>query len=436
MATIAQQPNETNSAYVPNVWTLDGLGTADRFVLEVEINGSVVSTIKQPANPAGVAHFDVQKILQSYLEPTFVETTEKATDTDGIYLSYQVRALTETGTELNEDDAITSGTKYVINAYDNWRVLNSDFSDFIPEPGSITCPNTNINARYTSQYNFLTNYPETTYKVRSDEYKTLSFFSRVEVGGTNFGPNEAPFFVKITTPAETFIYPLTDPNGSSLRTDCTDMTVSFTDDNSITTIGVGPKNIDDLLLYSPASYDIEVYSYNNCESAAISDCEDISELADYLGDVIFSASFEVVDDCTPFEPVTVSFINQYGAKDYFTFDRRNTRVVNTNRNEYNKATGTWSASSFSIDQQGRGRTVFSSYADTQMTLQSNWMTDEMSTWLEELYVSPSVMAYIDGQWEPVVISSRTYEEKSYARNRMFQHELTIDFANNKKIQRG
>ena len=98
MANIAQQPNQYNSAYVPNVWTVDGLGSADRYTLTVLINSQPVATFKQPANPVGVAHFDVSKVLQSYLEPYFDENVIHATDTPNAFLSYQVEANTETGT--------------------------------------------------------------------------------------------------------------------------------------------------------------------------------------------------------------------------------------------------------------------------------------------------------------------------------------------------
>ena len=229
-ATVSQQPNQTNSAYVPNVWVLDGLTTEDRYVLRVRINGVVVSTIKQPANPAGVGVFDIQKILQSYLSPSFVELTQYASDTPGAYLTYQVDYGTETGNIVTIDG--TSAISFVINATDDWRVLNSDLTPFIPVPQPIICENLNVNARYAKPYRFLTNYP-VDYVVRPDEYKTLSFFSKVDVGGTDFGPNAAPFLVVFTyfeggVQTVQAAFTLANFRGSTLRTDCQDMTVSFT----------------------------------------------------------------------------------------------------------------------------------------------------------------------------------------------------------------
>ena len=67
MASITQTPNTFNSAYVPNVFVVDGIGTADRYVLQVRQGNTVLSTFKQPPNASGVGIFDVQRVLQSYL---------------------------------------------------------------------------------------------------------------------------------------------------------------------------------------------------------------------------------------------------------------------------------------------------------------------------------------------------------------------------------
>ena len=439
MATFTQKPNLTSAAYTPMVYVVSGIGLGDRYVLRVNIAGTPVATFKQPANPSGVGIFDISKVLQSYFSEKFVEETTYATDNTGAYVSYQVEAWIETGQTPGPIE--TDQTRYAVNAYDNWRVLNGDLTQFIPVPGSIACENSNINARYNDAYRFLTNFPET-YKVRPDEYKTLSFFAKVDVGGTNFGPNQAPFFVVFTyfldgAQVAQGAYTLANFRGSSLRTDCQDMTVNITNSNAITTIGVGPQNQADAgITGSWDSYRVDVMSYNYCDANPIANCSSVPEMLAKADDVIYTANFEIDNSCEKFEPITISFMNQYGVRDYYTFNKRNTKQITTGRNEYTKSLGSWSDTTFSIDPVGRGRTVFSSYAQTEMTLSTDWMTDAVSEWMRELYMSPSTMAYINGQWEPVVITTQTYEEKTYARQQLFQHEISIKFANNQKIQRG
>ena len=159
-------------------------------------------------------------------------------------------------------------------------------------------------------------------------------------------------------------------------------------------------------------------------------------LLPYLGDVIYSKAFQIADPCTGYDPITVSFVNQYGVKDYYAFDRRNTLNQSVKRNDYDQVLGSWSASQFAIDPHGRGRRTFSTEIQTKMTMASYWMEDDESKWLEELFTSPNIQVDYDGVWHPAVITSRGYTQKTNSRDGLFQHTLEIEFANTKKVQRG
>ena len=443
MASITQYPTTYNSAYVPNVFVVDGIGAADRYVLQVRtIGNTILANFKQPANASGVGIFDVQRVLQSYLNSqAFVEETEKVTPTPGALFRYRIFYGTETGTVQTLNN---QGIEYsVLNAYDGWRVVNSDYDNYVPDPVSEECEVAqDDNANYLQEYEFLTNYPGTI-PVASTDWYTLSFINTIKNFGAQLPYNEAPMWVRITTygpGASDVVYSISADNGMPIRTDCNDPVVDFTSDGQrIATVGIGPMNIANLVLANYDSYQIRIYSRNACEVGPIQDCTDYGEIFGdgYLGDLIFQKSFTVTDDvCERFEPVQLSFVNKFGVKSYFTFDKRNTRQTVTERNNYTEALGTWSAPLFTIDPQGRGTRAFSSTATTTMTLSSDWMSDPVSEWLQELYQSPSVNIYINGQWEPCNLITNTYIQKTYARNFLFQHEVQVEFANNQKIQRG
>lgn len=468
MATLSASPNKWNLAYAPNIYTLGSIGTADRFALQVwkdgthTTGGTLLATFKQPANPAGVAHFDIAKVLQSDLGPQYVEWTTDLNSTPNAAITYQVRYGSETG-------GITSyvgysGVRHALNGYTNWRVKDWDYVDYIPAPNAVLCPcelpecPVSTNASYTRTYDWLTNWPTTNasgipkYKVRSDEWKTLSFFNRIYNydSGAQWGPNEAPFFVKYQffnaagSNLGIDIQTISAGTGLDVRTDCTDLSVSYTTDAElIGTIGVGPQNIQNSTAFWPsqpvASYTVEIYSINACDIndiGPIDDCGDEALLSDYLGFPIYQAAFEVDDYCQKFEPITVSFMNAFGVRDYYTFNKRNTYTSSVTRNNYKQQLGSWSESTWNIDETGRGRRTFSTRSTTEMTLQSDWMTDAESIWLEELFNSPHALIYINGAWEPVVILTTEYQQMTSARNGMFQHEITVQFANDKNIQRG
>ena len=488
--TVTQQPNQWNLAYAKNIFTLSGLdtindpaGTAVKYALSVNIidGGASESTVfQQPANPAGVAHFDVSKILQSYLSTKFVEETEYASETIGETFSYFVRYGYVLDTGIVVDNQQIPDRKRVINGYDTWRTLNWDDTQFNPTGANLACEVGGGSDARWNQADFLTNYPNDSYPLRNSQYHTLSFFNglkNIDDGTLWDGTSSHPaytvvkYYTSNNTLIQTSIYSIDETTGLGPRTTFDSNTLgTFTDDMRVGTIGAGPQNLKDAGLWpvpgaNPqiwgqvtqqfgsntniwnlngsataivAYYTVEIYSVNQCYwNANGAPTENTAqELQNYLGTVIYDFKFSVDDPCTNFDVVTVSFMNQYGVKDYFTFDRRNTRQLGINRNNYHETLGSWSASTFEIDPHGRGRKTFSTDITEEMTLSTNWMNDATSKWLEELFTSPSVEIYVDGQFEPAVISSNVYEQKTYARDKMFQHTITVTFANDKKVQRG
>ena len=480
---VTQRPAEYNLVVSPNVYTLSGIAPTDTaYALLIEewnevLNTSTeIATIQQPANPAGVAHFDIAKILQSYMDIKFVEETSQGTPTDGTTYSYRVRY----GSVVNNVPVYENGydtVRYVINGYDDWRTMNWPAqSGFIPNPVAITCETSGANAVMPKVYNYLHNYPNTSIPVRDASYRTLSFFNRIANwnNGVIWAMNTQPYAVRIKffstggTLIQTAAYVLSLATDLGPRGAYTSSTVGpYTNAETVGTIGSGPQNLMDAGLWpngSPAiwnqvqqqwgnyaviwnlaqstaivdSYTIDIMSIDQCmvnaDGPPISpNAEDIIPYLDY---VIYSQTFQIDNPCTGYEPVTVSFLNSFGVKDYFTFDRRNTYGQSIKRNNYDKMLGSWSASAFEIDPHGRGRKTFSTEVQTNMTLNSYWMGDAESAWLEELFTSPHIQVYYNGVWEPAVITSSSYEQKTATRDGLFQHTLAVQFANTKNVQRG
>ena len=477
--TVTQQPNQFNLAVQPNVWTLSGITTEDGYTLEIFPQGSATSIakVRQPANPAGVAHFDVAKILQAQLGTAFYETTTQVAPTPGETYTYYVRYGTYTD-NIDTFEPTGSGTNFIFNGYDNWRNLNWNDTPFNPDPTVFECENAAVNnVEYREPYRYLTNFPNDSYPLRSSSYHTLGFMNKTKgstTTGTDYALNVQPAFVRVQFYnsigglIQTAIYSITEANGLGPRPDYNSTFIpAYETSEYVGVVGAGPQNLKDAgywpqshtaiwnevtqvwgnysVIWNLATstalvdhYVVDIMSINQCEVAqfGVPPSDDAADLLPYLGDVIYSQTFQVADPCSKFDDVTVSFVNQYGVKDYFTFDRRNTYGVNTSRQEYYQTTGSWSDATFSIDQHNGGSTVFSSEIETQMTLSSNWMDDNTSAWLEELYKSPSVQVYYNGQWEPAVITSNNYQQKTYSRDKLFQHVLQVKFANNQRVQRG
>lgn len=471
MAVITQQPNEFNLAVGPNIWTLGSIGTANRFVLAVEINGQLVTTLKQTPNPAEAGIFDVSQILQSYLSNPFIEATEKFAPTPGAGLRYRIRYGVEVGSTITWNGY--SNYKVVLNGYKDFNDLNwTNYGFYIPFMEEAPCedPGNPYTSCPISEVNFLTSYPETidtpgisgipcqpvtaSTDNTFNEIATLNFASFHQTSWSTIDAyNKAPWAVIIryynasNVNYYTNAYSLYDSNGYMLRGNCNSPVGTITNPYLVGTIGTGPRNLWEAGLFPtnvaqpvPAYYTVELWT-KGC--GTITDCADVSEIIDGAqnGGCLWAIhAYRVIEDCSKFEPVRLSFLNEFGGRDYYTFTKRNTYTENIERNNYFRDAGTWSAGVYSINSHERGTQTFNSTVRSTMYVSTDWLSDDISYWLEKLYTSPDVKMWTggaNGEWIAVNITSTSYQQKNAVRdNKLFRHELTFDYSQPQKRQRG
>jgi hypothetical protein len=139
-----------------------------------------------------------------------------------------------------------------------------------------------------------------------------------------------------------------------------------------------------------------------------------------------------IDDtnCWGFQPIRFTWINPLGGRDWFTFIKRNTFVQNATRATLFRLPGYWSAATYSVkdNQPSRyGATVFRMDLANTWTASTDWLTEEESAWLREMFASPSVFAYLPDRTEPVaiVIQDATYAVQTIRRENLFQYFVSF-----------
>jgi hypothetical protein len=139
-----------------------------------------------------------------------------------------------------------------------------------------------------------------------------------------------------------------------------------------------------------------------------------------------------IDDtnCWGFEPIRFTWINPLGGRDWFTFIKRNTFVQQATRSTLYKLPGYWSAATYSVfdNQPARfGTTVFRADLTNTWTASTDWLTEEQSAWLREMFASPSVIAYLPGRTQPVavVIQDAEYAVQTIRRENLFQYFVSF-----------
>jgi hypothetical protein len=146
--------------------------------------------------------------------------------------------------------------------------------------------------------------------------------------------------------------------------------------------------------------------------------------------------YNITEVCSKHTPVRLHFLNRLGGYDSFTFDLLNTYQSNIERKEYRQKLGGFVGSSYTYDIKDRSATIFDTQIKTIQTLNSNWITDTESSWLEQLLTSPDVYLEVGTQLQAVNIIDSSYIQKKVVNDQLFNLTVTIEksFINNR--QRG
>lgn len=460
----------------------DSEGTSPKYVLQVreQTTDEVIGELRQSANVAGVAHFDIAPILRTRVSasPDIEQTTLLATadnETFGFYLAAGY-VDTDGSVNIQEIDPTSAGDQYlqeyqafnVVKRYDelNWswenfasqlyevNVAGFIFNVIVPSAKALT------ELTYTEPYSAKT--PpcwdsvaiEAAYRIcypislKAGEDMTLSWVNRADCydGAEEFTSTQtithfAFYFVNDTLGTfDSMVIKNSLANGGGPNADPN--TAIDTRNNTpygAITLQVGDRNPQIAAKLNAGGYEyyyvVPLVMRNPENPAGIGACTFVVPDTAVVAGVGYRVDI-TNGDCNDFENVRLSWLNKYGFRDYFSFEKRNDRQVNVQRNEYTKTQGTWGAQTFSVNTFDRGREIYSQDITESRTINTRYLEDYESEYLRGLYVSPDVRAYINGEWIPIILTSNTWNERTFRKDRLFQHTVTFEFANKETSQQG
>ena len=150
-------------------------------------------------------------------------------------------------------------------------------------------------------------------------------------------------------------------------------------------------------------------------------------------------SFWVMKDdmCSNYEEYRLHFKNKWGGFDSFTFTKASQTNVGITRNVYERPTGNFkSITSYTYNKTDRFQTNFYTGYKHTIRLNSDWITEDQSLWLEELLTSPEVYLY-DSRMSlrtenihglvPVNIVDTNYTQRKHVTDRLFNISIEIQY---------
>jgi hypothetical protein len=253
---------------------------------------------------------------------------------------------------------------------------------------------------------FLTNCPKTL-KILPNQFHTLAFLQGTSINTSRVEVAEFKFY---------------DNNNTLI----TSMDISNPDVDSNNrlkqskVIGVGTKNIDDYRIANS----LPAINWSNISYYTV-------RLYDNTYNAVRSETLRFNIDCeSRYKTHRIAFLNALGEFDYFNFKQGYNKKQKSELTTYRRRVGGVEIGEWSYTKQERGTTVFNSYSEDEIVLKSDWLTEEESLWLKELFTSKEVYLFDDNNEPvPIVLLDTEVEEKVNIQMPLFRLEVTFKFAN-------
>jgi len=410
--------------------------------VDIDLNTSTaIGTFKTTPNNTGAGMYDFRPIVESFvspdnlaalgseykLEPTTAIKThplhlvDKYSLNDNVVRYLKIRftiegSTTATGTVAPISGALADSVQYtLINGYLKYTdVINRDatgnfgFNTEIFQLGGGATGN-----------QLLTNAPTTQY-ANINDYGTLSFMATPKTGDV----------VDTTVDYIRFVYV---SDGGSTTTENVDNTDA---NGGNTTWDLATKN--QLLHFG--CFPANLKNWSTTFAAAISTLSYYTVQAFNSSNASISDTYTININCPTlkgYEPIRLTWLNQWGVWDYYTFTMKSTKTISTKGSTYQQLEGTWNESIYSPSGYKGGKKAFRVNATEKISMNTDFVNEAEATWFEELINSPEVYILEGFQVDATLASPNTYvtparlttssfTKKTVANDKLIQYTFEVE----------
>ena len=402
---------------------------------------AIVGTFKTTPNNTGAGMFDLRPILESFVSPdnlaalgssyktdatTAIIThplhlVDKFSLNDNVVRYLKIRftiegsaAAADTPTPIS--GALVDSSQYtLINGYLKYTDVQdrNATGDFGFDTGIFQL------GGGASGNQFLSNAPLTQY-ANIDDYGTLSFMATPLTGSVS------------ATTIDHFKITLVDTSGAPTiiqvdNLDANGGNTTWTSDtkNQLLHLGCFPANLK---------------NWSSVFLAAI------PTLDYYFVQAFNSSGFSISDKITisincptlkGYEPIRLTWLNQWGVWDYYTFKMKSTKTISTKGSTYEQLAGTWNESIYSPSGYRGGKKAFRVNATEKISMNTDFVNEAEATWFEELINSPEVYILDGFKTDPTTpllstyvtparLTTSNFTKKTIANDKLIQYTFEVE----------
>lgn len=130
--------------------------------------------------------------------------------------------------------------------------------------------------------------------------------------------------------------------------------------------------------------------------------------------------------CSRFEDMRLYWVNKFGVIDQYSFNKLSIESSSVNTYDYQVQRGTWTDGYFNLSLNSAEKKVAVKTAADRIIVNSDWMKPAVQNWLvRELYESPQVWLFYQGQFKPVIVENNQNILKSRFKDGLIQETVNL-----------
>ena len=138
-----------------------------------------------------------------------------------------------------------------------------------------------------------------------------------------------------------------------------------------------------------------------------------------------------------YDPIRLCWLNQWGVWDYYTFNKKSVTSIKTKGSTYTQLAGTWNESTFKLHGYKGGKKSFRVNATEMIKMNTDFISQDNNTMLEELVNSPEVYmlkgyhtdptdSTLNTYVTPVRLTTSSFTKKTVGNDRLIQYTFEVE----------
>jgi hypothetical protein len=148
-------------------------------------------------------------------------------------------------------------------------------------------------------------------------------------------------------------------------------------------------------------------------------------------------TFNIDQNCSKYDAVRVHWLNRLGGFDAHNFNLKSTERTDVKKSKYDQQHNTLGVTSYSYAKKSRGTTTYNVELIEKLTINSDYLTESESTWMEDLITSPSV--YIENSSNEFIaanLNERNIVKQTSLNDKLMQYTFELSYSLKNTRQRG